>query len=240
MCKAPIDGACKTRLCPPLTTGEAALLSRCFIADMAALIAGISDCRGFAVYTPEGAEAAFDGLLPPGLGMLAQRGGDLGERLFHATEDLLAAGHSGVCLINSDSPTLPETLLRRAAAALGRAGDRIVIGPAIDGGYCLIGLKQAHAAVFQQVAWSTSQVLAQTLARIASLGVPLSLLPTWYDVDDLGSLQLLLHELFGHGNPLARDSLAGSAASHSRRHVRQLLQAAGASRFGFPGAAPGA
>ena len=240
MCKAPVDGACKTRLCPPLTSGEAAVLSRCFIADMAALIAGISDCHGFAVYTPEGAEAAFDGLLPPGFGMLAQRGNDLGERLLYATEDLLAAGYDGVCLINSDSPTLPETLLRRAAEALCRTGDRIVIGPAIDGGYCLIGLKQAHAAVFQRVAWSTSQVLAQTLARIAGLGAPLSLLPIWYDVDDLGSLQLLLHELFGYGNPLATDGIAGSAAPHSRRQLRQWLQAADASRLGFPGAASGA
>jgi Uncharacterized protein conserved in bacteria len=240
MCKAPVDGACKTRLCPPLWTQEAAELSRCFIADIALAIHAVTPRGGVAVYTPQGAEAAFDGLLPQGVAMLAQRGDDLTERLVHATADLLAAGYGGVCLINADGPTLPQALLRQAVDALRQPGDRIVLAPAIDGGYCLIGLKQAHAAVFQGIAWSTSQVLAQTLARIVGLGVPFSLLPAWYDVDDLGSLQLLLHELFGGGNPLAIDGLAGGAAPHSRAYLQELLQAADASRFGFaPGAPPG-
>lgn len=239
MCKAPVDGACKTRLCPPLTTAEAAALSRGFIADVAAVIREVSPGGGVAVYTPEGAEAAFDGVLPAGFGMLAQRGADLGKRLLHATEDLLATGCAGVCLINSDSPTLPAAVLRQAIAALRQPGDRIVLGPAIDGGYYLIGLKTAHSALFRGIAWSTSRVLAQTLARVAGLGVPLSLLPCWYDVDDLGSLQLLLHELFGNGNPLAIDGLVGSAASYSRRHLHQMLRAADALRFGFPDPAPG-
>jgi hypothetical protein len=124
-------------------------------------------------------------------------------------------------------------LLRQVTLALQRPGDRVVIVPAIDGGYCLIGLKQAHAALFQGIAWSTSQVLAQTLTRVAAVGVPLTLLPTWYDVDDLGSLQLLLHELFGSGNPLAVDGLAGSPAPRSRGYLRDLLRSADASRFGF-------
>lgn len=233
MCKAPIDGACKTRLCPPLTSREAAEMSRCLIADVAVAIEAANPHGRIAVYTPAGAEAAFEGLLPSGFSMLPQRGDDLGERLLHATGDVLSAGFGGVCLINSDSPTLPPALLREAIAALRRPGDRIVLGPAIDGGYCLIGLKQPHPTVFQDVAWSTSQVLAQTLGRVAALGVPLSLLPTWYDVDDLGSLQLLLHELFGSGNPLASDGLVGSAAPRSRSYLQELLRAADASRFDF-------
>lgn len=234
MCKAPVAGSCKTRMCPPLTPSEAAEISRSFIADVAVVIQGAQPQGGCAIYTPEGAEAVFDGLLPSDFPLLAQRGSDLGERLLHAADDLLSTGFGGVCLINSDSPTLPAALLRQAIAALRRPGDRVVIGPAVDGGYCLIGLKRAHAALFQGIAWSTSQVLAQTLARIAGLGVPLSLLPSWYDVDDLGSLQLLLHELFGSGNPLAVDGLAGSPAPRSRRYLGALLQASNASRFGFP------
>lgn len=229
MCKAPVDGACKTRLCPPLTAREAAEISRCFIADVASVIDGVSAAGGidgFAIFTPSGAEAAFDGLLPPRFRMLAQRGADLGERLVHATEDLLGSGYGGVCLMNSDSPTLPAALLSRAVEALRRPGDRIVLGPAIDGGYYLIGLKRAHATLFQGMAWSTSRVLAQTLARAASLGVPVSLLPLWYDVDDLDSLQLLLHELFGGSIPLAADGLVASPAPRSRRHLEHLLPAA--------------
>lgn len=234
MCKAPFDGACKTRLCPPLTAMEAGEVSRCFIADVAAVIDGVSGSGGVAVYTPAGAETAFAGVLPLGFAMLAQRGVDLGERMLNAVDDLLCAGFGGVCLINSDSPTLPAALLRQAIAELRRPGDRIVLGPAIDGGYYLIGLKQPHAALFHAVAWSTSGVLAQTLARAAGLAVPLSLLPMWYDVDDLGSLQLLLHDLFGAGNPLAADGLGGAPAARSRRYLRALLQAADAARFGFP------
>jgi hypothetical protein len=237
MCKAPLDGACKTRLCPPLSTAEAAEISRCFIADVASVIEGVSGQGGVAVYTPAGAEAAFAGLLPRHFSMLAQRGADLGERLLGATEDLLAAGYRGVCLINSDSPTLPASLLAQTMAALRQPGERIVVGPAIDGGYYLIGLNRAYAALFRGVAWSTSHVLAQTLARVASLGVPLSLLPLWYDVDDIGSLQLLLHELFGGARPVAVDGLIGSPAPRSRRYLGELLRAADGARFGFPGSA---
>lgn len=125
MCKAPLDGACKTRLCPPLTTVEAGEVARCFIADVAAVIDGVSGSGGVAVYTPLGAEAAFDGVLPRGFGMLAQRGIDLGERMLNAVDDLFSAGFGGVCLVNSDSPALPAALLRQAVAELQRPGDSI-------------------------------------------------------------------------------------------------------------------
>lgn len=227
MCKAPISGASKTRLCPPLDADEAAALSGCFIADVAATVAAVSaqnKACGYAIFTPAGAEDSFVGLLPPGFAVLAQRGADLSARLVHATQDLLAAGHAGVCLINADGPTLPASLLAQAVAELQPAGDRLVIGPAIDGGYTLIGLKQVHAALFQGVAWSTGLVLAQTLARAADLRLPLTLLPPWYDVDDGASLALLFQELFGDGIALAGDGLEGAAALHSRAYLGRLLQ----------------
>lgn len=240
MCKAPVEGVSKTRLCPPLTLAEAAEMSRRFIADVAAVIADVapaSGARGVAVHTPASDEAAFEGLLPDGFTMLGQRGGDLGQRLLHATADLLADGCGGICLINSDSPTLPASLLRRTAEALRRPGDRIVLGPAVDGGYYLVGVKRLHAALFDGIAWSTSQVLAQTLSRAADLRLPVTLLPLWYDVDDLASLQLLLHELFGSGSPLAIDGLGGSPAHRSRQYLQALLQAPDVHRFGLPGVA---
>ncbi len=238
MCKAPINGASKTRLCPPLTPTEAAQLSRCFIADLASALDSVpaeADGCGIAVYTPAGEESAFEGLLPQRFGMLLQRGADLGERLLGATEDLLAAGFAAVCLINSDSPTLPTALLERTAEALRFPGERIVLGPAIDGGYYLIGLKHPHRPLFDGVPWSTSQVLAQTLARAAALRLPVAVLPTWYDVDDAGTLQLLLHELFGHGVALATDGLCGSPAASSRAFLQTLLLREGGARLRFAG-----
>jgi uncharacterized protein len=241
MCKAPVEGLCKTRLCPPLTMAEAAEMSRRFIADVAAVIADAAPAagaRGVAVYSPAGAEAVFAGLLPDGFATLGQRGDDLGERLLHATADLLVDGCGGVCLINADSPTLPASLLRRTVEALRRPGDRIVLGPAVDGGYYLVGMKRLHAELFEGIAWSTGQVLAQTLGRAADLGLPTTLLPVWYDVDDLASLRLLMHELFGDGLPLAVDGLRGSPARRSREYLQALLEAPGPRRFGLPAFAP--
>jgi hypothetical protein len=247
MGKAPIAGASKTRLCPPLDPAEAARLSACFIADVASAIdlaagggaAGTGRApattgdRGVVVFTPDDGGPAFDDLVPPGFARLAQRGRDLGERLLHATEDLLGDGFAGVCLINSDSPTLPPALLALTAAALRRPGDRLVLGPAIDGGYYLIGLKRPHARLFDGIAWSTNQVLAQTLARAAAARLPVMLLAPWYDVDDLGSLHLLLHDLFGGGSGLAGNGLTPGSAPRSRAFLQGLLWRDDGARLGF-------
>ena len=119
-----------------------------------------------------------------------------GDCLFHAATTLLDAGHDAVCLLNSDSPTLPTAYLMAAATALAAPGDRIVLGPSTDGGYYLLGLKQPHRRLFEDIDWSTERVAAQTLARARELGLAVHQLPSWYDVDDLTALRLLVGELF--------------------------------------------
>jgi glycosyltransferase A (GT-A) superfamily protein (DUF2064 family) len=101
-----------------------------------------------------------------------------------------------VCLLNSDSPTLPTAYLMAAATALAAPGDRIVLGPSTDGGYYLLGLKRPHRRLFENVDWSTEKVSAQTLARAEELGLAVHQLPSWYDVDDLHALRVLVDELF--------------------------------------------
>jgi rSAM/selenodomain-associated transferase 1 len=202
MAKVPRSGQVKTRLAPPLTSDQASALSACFLRDVAATIAAAAEAhpgriKGVAVYLPEGEEHGLEGLLPGDFLLLLQRGEHLGERLFHAAVDLLAAGFASVCLVNSDSPTLPTSLLGEAAQALQAPGDRVVLGPASDGGYYLIGLKRAHRRLFEEISWSTPSVLAQTLERARELSLEVRLLPEWYDVDDQQSLRLLRRELFG-------------------------------------------
>jgi rSAM/selenodomain-associated transferase 1 len=205
MAKAPRPGQVKTRLVPPLTPHAASALSAGFLRDITeniALAARQAEILGYIAYAPAGLEALFDGMLATGTEfVLADGTGDMppgvqgfGRCLLHATESLFALGHSAVCLLNSDSPTLPTTFLAQAAEALTRPGDRIVLGAADDGGYYLIGMKTPHAHLFEDIAWSTETVAAQTRDRARALGLEVVELPVWYDVDDGAALRRLLRD----------------------------------------------
>ena len=229
MAKAPLAGSVKTRLVPPLTPAEAAALNVCFVRDMSAnvaLVTATGRADGLVVYTPVGAEAAFDGLLPAGFKLLAQRGESLGDRLCNATDDLLQDGYGSVCLINSDSPTLPRAVLDRAIDSLANGGDRVVLGAAEDGGYYLIGLKQAHRNLFNRIAWSTADVLAHTVERAGEIGLDVEMLPRWYDVDDAETLDRLCEELFA---PQRRDG--AYTAHHTRSFLASLIEKEGSQRI---------
>jgi uncharacterized protein len=238
MIKAPQAGAVKTRLVPPLTYEEAAALSICFLRDTASNIAEVASTgasEGVAVYTPVGTEASFNGLLQRGFKLVAQRGQSFGERLFHAAEDLLALGYKSLCLIDSDSPTLPNPFLIDAVRLLAQPGDRVVLGPSDDGGYYLIGLKHAHARLFEDITWSTDQVLRQTIERARELKLEINMLPAWYDVDDGATLRRLCDELFlpGHKD-VRRDGFKGYEAEHTRRYLARLIDSEGRERI-WPG-----
>ena len=227
MAKAPRSGAVKTRLVPPLSGEEAAILSTCFLKDITenfALVAERVPARGFVAYSPPGSEAIFRDLLPASVAMLPSRRIGLGVSLFDATADLLAAGYGAACLVNADSPTLPTSILLDAAAALHAPGDRVVLGPAIDGGYYLIGLKHPHQRLFEDIAWSTERVFRQTADRAASLGLPVVTLPTWYDIDDKRSLGWLCRELLAGQRPPEFTAM-GYDAPHTAAYLRRLLAA---------------
>jgi glycosyltransferase A (GT-A) superfamily protein (DUF2064 family) len=98
-------------------------------------------------------------------------------------------------LLNGDSPTLPTGLLIEAASALAQPGERAVLGPASDGGYYLIGLKTVHRRLFEDIAWSTERVAAQTLERAREIGLDVHVLSAWYDVDDVEDLRRLSRDV---------------------------------------------
>ena len=120
---------------------------------------------------------------------------NFGDCLFVAIDQVLARGHAGAVVLNSDSPTLPPALLAETARALAQPGDRAVLGPSSDGGYYLLGLKAPHRRLFEDVAWSTAQVARQTRERAAEIGLDVHVLPEWYDVDDEVTLLRLCREL---------------------------------------------
>jgi hypothetical protein len=138
-----------------------------------------------------------------------------------------------VCLINSDSPTLPGEILKTAASLLAQDGDRVVLGPSEDGGYYLIGLKHPHQELFERIAWSTETVLAHTIDRAADINLPVELLPTWYDVDDAVTLRLLCKELslLTDGHVGQEQFRGGSEAPHTRKYLAGLIAKDGHQRL---------
>jgi rSAM/selenodomain-associated transferase 1 len=225
MAKASIPGRAKTRLAPPLTTEEAANLNTMFLRDIAdAIIAAsaFADIAPVMAYAPAGSAAFFHDILPAQVGLLETVAPGFGECLQRAATALLGAGHESVCLINSDSPTLPAAYLVSAATLLAAPGDRVVLGPSTDGGYYLIGLKRPHRRLFEDIDWSTERVAGQTLERARELGLAVHQLPSWYDVDDLAAMRLLMGELF-EDRPFRVCGSRPTPASWTRRELARLL-----------------
>jgi rSAM/selenodomain-associated transferase 1 len=206
MAKAPGAGRTKTRLSPLLSLQEATELGGCFLRDMTANIALAGRSAAIdahVAFAPAGGEAAFDGLIEPGTrlvladGSMAAPAGviGLGACLLQAASSLLHRGYGAVGLLNADSPNLPTARLIAAARLLRAAQDRIVLGPATDGGYYFIGMRAPHAGLFRSIDWSTPHVAQQTRARAAELGLDLVEIEPWYDVDDAASLRALVGDL---------------------------------------------
>src|SRR2546423_7943473 len=230
MTKAPEAGRVKTRLTPPLSPEEAASLNTCFLSDTAATILGTTrqmKALGVGVYTPVGSEAAYRGILPGEFILVPQRGDAFGERLLAATDDLLRLGFDSLCLIDSDSPTVPSDVFAEAVDFLTHPEDSVVLGPSDDGGYYLIGLKKPHRELFEQIDWSTERVLEQTIAPARAIHLPVHLLPAWYDVDDRATLSRLCQELFGSNG----SANAGFAAPATRGFLSELIRREGRGRI---------
>jgi len=191
--KKPVPGRTKTRLCPPLTPQAAADFYRCLLLDTLALVNRLKIADSSVAFTPDGACPYFRSLAPSGFRLVPQRGVDLGERLANALDHHFRLGYQRVVIMNSDGPTLPLGCLEEAFAGLDRAD--VTLGPGHDGGYYLIGMERLHPDLFEGIAWSTEQVIPQTLAICRRLGLSVHQLPEWYDVDVGEDLARLRHDL---------------------------------------------
>jgi uncharacterized protein len=229
MTKAPRPGNVKTRLTPPLTAQEAAGLNVCFLRDLGRSIFAASmkaSALGIGIYTPVGAEEVYGDVLPEDFFLLPQRGVRFGERLAFAAEDLFKVGFESVCLINSDSPTVPASNFSQAVNELAKPGERIVLGPSDDGGYYLIGLGRMHRRLFEEIDWSTKHVLKQTIDRAAEIGLHVHLLPNGFDVDDGATLRRLCDELLGEGGSVSND-----VAATTREFLQKIIGREGRERI---------
>jgi len=193
--KAPVVGQVKTRLCPPLSLTEAAELAGCFLIDTVVQANALSGVQVYLAFTPPESEPIFRALLPVAVEYIPQRGDSLGERELNIFTDLFQRKHSCIVLIGSDIPTLPITYIQEAFTRLENEQCDAVFGPSQDGGYYLVGARAAHQMLFENITWSTSMVLTETIAQAHRHGLNIALLPSWYDIDDKDDLRRLAAEL---------------------------------------------
>ena len=180
--KAPVPGHVKTRLRPVLDEEQATRLAAAFARDTLLKAAQLGP--PVTVYYA-GDRALLVPLAPPNVRWAEQAGGDLGARM--------ACVPAPCLILGADSPHLPLSLLSAALAAVPLHD--VVLGPAEDGGYFLIGLRAPQPALFDGIAWSTETVLAQTLARADALGLTVHQTPPWYDLDTPADLRRLAQGL---------------------------------------------
>lgn len=203
MAKAPEAGKVKTRLVPPLSQEEAAELYRCLLQDKLLQVGQLSEVDPYLAYTPAEARETMLPLAPRTFTLIPQAGSDLGDRLHRLSAILLERGHPAAILIDSDTPTLPTAYLVDAVTRLTDEATELVLGPAEDGGYYLIGLRRPCRALFDGIPWSGPAVLNETLRRASAKGLRVSMLPSWFDVDTPDDLIRLRRDLAKNGNALA-------------------------------------
>ena len=225
MAKASRPGLTKTRLIPTLGAEGAARLNTAFLTDAADnMHAAGAAVRGYAAFGPPEARDLF-AFLPKDVGLVEAWHPDFGDTLMAAMTGVLAQGHAAACLLNSDSPTLPPALLAEAAERLLERRCGLVLGPADDGGYYLIGAREMHRGLFTGMTFSVDTVFAETVSRAQRLGLAVHVLPTWYDVDDAASLATLRAELF-EGRSQGANEVNPGAATATRALLVELGLAA--------------
>ena len=182
--KYPEPGKVKTRLAKHIGTEEAASFCR-RIAEHVLKRTAPADFGYLRIvfYTPDEMRQQFADWLPDEL-LKVQRGRDVGERMEHALEEMFALGAEKAIVVGADIPGLHREIIDNAFQNLDHAD--MVIGPAMDGGYYLIGMKSPHPEIFWNIAWGTGEVFRKTVAKIEKKGLRYRAVETLFDVDGLG------------------------------------------------------
>jgi rSAM/selenodomain-associated transferase 1 len=183
----------KTRLAPHLSPDRLRALRAALLADTLRAVESLRDV--FIFFTPVEAEQEIASLAGNGMSRVPQCAGDLGARMLGGMRHLLEdRKYEAALLVGSDIPLLTAAHLREAAETL-RASGGLVLGPADDGGYYLIGMRRPHAALFEGLAWGSESVLTETLRTAERMGIEARLVRSAYDVDTVDDLLRLERDL---------------------------------------------
>jgi rSAM/selenodomain-associated transferase 2/rSAM/selenodomain-associated transferase 1 len=182
----------KTRLTVAASDHAHAMLRRALFLDTLDAVRAVPGVDLIIACEPARACEEMRDLVGPTVDVIAQRGDELGERMIHALQDVFRLGHDNVVLVGSDLPDLPPRLVEAAVSKLQARTKDIVLGPAIDGGYYLIGMNRPFSSMFKAIDWSSDRVLDQTLAAAAAQGLVVDQLDPWPDVDTPADLDRLM------------------------------------------------
>jgi rSAM/selenodomain-associated transferase 2/rSAM/selenodomain-associated transferase 1 len=196
MARAPSDARGKSRLTSDLD-GDHVGLRRALLQDTLDAVQCVADADVFVAVEPAAAIVEMRGLVGDRVHVFPQRGDTLGDRMRNAFEHLFATGYSAVVMIGSDLPSLPASHLTQALQCVRDAPDPLVIGPASDGGYYLIGLRRLCPDLFTPIAWSTADVLTATTRVAEQCGLTVSFVSPWHDVDTVDDLRRVLRDSHG-------------------------------------------
>jgi uncharacterized protein len=185
--KEPRPGAAKTRLASETSPHFAARVAEALLLDTLQRFASTEAAR-YLVFAPAGSRASLESFAGGSYQLIDQGGGDLGQRLQRFFTTQFAQGAERVVVIGSDSPTLPAPFVSLAFESLASAD--VLLGPATDGGYYMLGCARRVPPIFTGIDWGAHTVLGDTIVRLDPR-CRLSLLPPWYDVDTLADWQTL-------------------------------------------------
>jgi uncharacterized protein len=217
MARAPSSPG-KSRLIRALGTRDGESLRGALLRDTLASVSQLHVEKAV-LFTPPEREIEIRALTPFPAVFLAQRGATLGDRMYGGMRDLLGLGFDAVVMIGSDLPTLPSVHVSAALDILARRPDVLVLGPAEDGGYYLIGVTRPDSQLFERIPWGTSQVLEHTCKAAEALGMTVEKISQWYDVDSLSDLRRLRRGVAG-AEGIAHYTRTWLAAAPSDVHTR--------------------
>lgn len=189
MTRVPIPGKTKTRLETHFTPEQCAELHTCFLKDIYKASKAVS-ADVFVYFTPDRHRSKLSSILGREAVLRPQSDGGLGDRMLNAIRECLGEGYERCLLIGTDIPTVQAETLHAAFELLDY--NEIVIGPTLDGGYYLIGMRKAYNEVFDNTFYGVGSVFENTLQHIRQLGVSFSVLNQGYDIDTFGDLQYMI------------------------------------------------
>jgi hypothetical protein len=181
--KPPVAGTVKTRLIPVVGAEQAADLAEAFLQDTLAVIRKLGFAEGIIASTEPFAREYLRGHL-----MWIQPPGDLGVRMEAILRRALLA-YPMAFAIGADSPGLPVICMDQARNRL--ESHDVVLGPSMDGGFYLIGVKHCPPRLLSGIEWSRPTTMQQTISRLRQQGLSVAMLPDWFDVDTAAELSRL-------------------------------------------------